>query len=283
MDHKFFEKSEYQDLQKLYHHSPKNLHQLNHFNSGDTEIVKLKEDLFLTSSTDSIAIEIHSKLYRDPETWGYMAVANSVSDLAASGTKPIGILISAQWAKAHNGVIKDQIYYAISKALQKFDVPLLGGDSGSSKATVLTTTILGQSSTKPLDRVGIKPGDIVILLGRNFGYGPALAFDYLKNSSKAKLESMFRPSPNWQTIFKFRKFFKASIDTSDGLYNSLITLAELNNVSFILEANHLKFSKIIQCYKNEFKIPIHYFIESDLGDLQTCLVLDSFIYKINDK
>lgn len=278
MDKKFFEKSEYQGLEKLYRYSPRSPRQLNFFNGSDTETVRLSKDYFLVSSTDSIAVEIHSQLYQDPETWGYLAIANSVSDLAASGAKPIGILLSAQWATDHKGKTKDRVYKSISQTLKKFEVPLLGGDSGSSQATVLTTTILGESKNKPLDRMGVKPGDVVILFGHDIGYGPALAFDYLQNKSKHKLEKYFRPSPNWQTIFRFRKYFKASIDTSDGIYNSLQTLATLNSVSFLL-VKDVKLSKKIQIYKNKFNIPTEYFIESDLGDLQTCVVLDSTLYE----
>lgn len=284
MDQKFFQKSEYQGLRKLYQHSPRNSQQLNGFNGSDTEIVKIKKNLFLTGSTDSIAIEIHSKLYTNPETWGYLAVANSVSDLAASGTKPIGMLISAQWAQHHSGKVKDKVYKSTSNALNKFGVPLLGGDSGSSYATVLTTTILGESNLKPLNRIGISPGDVVILFGRGLGYGPALAFDYLKNSSRKNFEPLFRPRPDWQTIYTFRKYFKSSIDTSDGIYNSLVTLSELNEVSFVVALRNLKLSKEIISFKNEFEIPTQYFIESDLGDLQTCIVLDRSVYqKIKSK
>ncbi len=279
MDQKFFQKSEYQGLRKLYQHSPRNSQQLNGFNSSDTEIVKIKKNLFLASSTDSVAIEIHSKLYRHPETWGYLAVANSVSDLAASGTKPIGMLVSAQWGPAHTGIIKDKVYRSLSSALKKLGVPLLGGDSGSSHATVLTTTIIGESDLTPLNRIGIRPGDVVILFGQNLGYGPALAFDYLKNGSKRNLETLFRPSPDWRTIYTFRKYFKSSIDTSDGIYNSLVALAELNQVSFVVTLENLKLSKKVLTYKNEFKIPTPYFVESDLGDLQTCIILDSSVYK----
>lgn len=241
-------------------------------------MVRIKKDLFLVSSTDSLAVEIHSGLYKQPETWGYLAVANSVSDLAASGAKPIGMLISAQWKKAHSGRVKNRVYAAVSKALTTFDIPLLGGDSGSSSETVLTTTILGQAPIRPLTRLGIKPGDLVILFGNFLGNGPALAYDYLKHQSRNNWERQFRPSPNWKVTYEFRKYFKASIDTSDGIYNSLLTLARLNNVSFKIDLAQIKLSSKLNSYRERHSIPMQYFIESDLGDLQTCVAVDSKIY-----
>ncbi|OYZ24233.1 MAG: hypothetical protein B7Y39_02065 [Bdellovibrio sp. 28-41-41] len=270
--------NEYDGLKKLYRSSPRNPRQLNSFNTSDTEVVRIKKDLFLASSTDSLAVEIHSGLYKQPETWGYLAVANSVSDLAASGAKPIGMLISAQWKNAHSGRVKTRVYAAVSKALKTFDIPLLGGDSGSSSQTVLTTTILGQGSTRPLTRLGIKPGDLVILFGNFLGTGPALAYDYLKHQSRNKWELQFRPSPNWKVTHKFRKYFKASMDTSDGIYNSLVTLAKLNNVSFKIDLEQIKLSPKSNSYRRQHSIPMQYFIESDLGDLQSCVALDSKTY-----
>lgn len=279
MNQEFFETSEYRGLRKLYQQSPRSRLQLNQFNSSDTEIVKLRKNLFLTTSIDSIAIEIHSQLYKDPETLGYLAVANSISDLAASGSKPIGLLLSAQWEPAHEGRIQAKVYTAISNALKRFEVPLLGGDSGSSHATVLTTTILGESTQPPLTRTGIRPGDVVLLFRDDLGNGPALAFDYVRNASREKLEKKFRPRPDWQSIYKFRKYFKASIDTSDGIYNSLKTLSVLNDVSFVITLDSLKLTKIANAFKDKFRIPIQYFIESDLGDLQSCIVMDNKLYR----
>ncbi len=279
MNSKFFEKLEYQGLKKLYSSSPRNVQQLNSFNTSDTEVVRLKKDLFLTSSTDSLAIEIHSGLYKNPETWGYLAVANSVSDLATSGAQPIGMLVSAQWKKEHTAQVKNTVYESIGKTLKKFDIPLLGGDSGSSNETVITTTILGQSVQRPLTRMGIKPGDLVILFGEFLGTGPALAYDYLKNQSRSKWERQFRPQPNWKVIHKFRKYFKASMDTSDGVYNSLATLAQINNVGFEIDLSKIKLSNKLNLYRFKNEIPIQYFIESDLGDLQTCAVVDSKVYQ----
>ena len=130
MESPFFNKSEYRGLQSLYRHSPRNDQQTNSFNFSDVESIKLHQSQYLVTSMDSIAVEIHSGLYKNPRTWGYLAIANSVSDLAASGAKPLGILISAQWKKSHEGKIKNLVYSSMAKALKKFQVPILGGDSG---------------------------------------------------------------------------------------------------------------------------------------------------------
>lgn len=278
MESYFYKKSEYSGLKKLFARSPRSSIQKNFFNSADVEILQRDQRSFLVTSTDSLAIEIHSQLYRELSTWGYMAVANSVSDLAASGAKPLGMLISAQWKKNHFGKIKDQVYSSMAKALTDFKVPLLGGDSGSSYETVLTTTILGESSFKPLDRNGVRPGDLILSFGNFWGYGPMLAFDYLKRSGNTTLERAFRPRPEWKTTHSFRKYFNASIDSSDGIYNSLETLAIINNIQFRMDLKSLRLPKSIQSYQNKNHIPVEYFVESDLGDLQSLISISATNY-----
>ena len=284
MNSKFFKKLEYQGLENLYANSPRNQFQTNRFNLADAELIKLQSPRYLATSTDSVAIEIHSGLYKDPETWGYLAIANSVSDLAATGTKPIGMLVSAQWSPAHVEKTKIVVYKAMSHALRKFKVPLLGGDSGASAQTVLSTTILGESRLKPLSREGVDPGDLILSFGSSFGWGPAVALNILKFESKFKFESQFRPDPNWQTCAKFRSYFKASIDTSDGIYNALETLSKINDVQFSIDLRAIKLPAVLKQFHNKYRVPIEYFIESDLGDLQTCVAIAPTQYsKIKNK
>ncbi len=273
MNSKFFNKLEYQGLENLYSNSPRNRFQTNRFNLSDAELIKLKNPRYLAASTDSIAIEIHSGLYKNPETWGYLAVANSVSDLAATGAKPIGMLVSAQWSLAHGVRIKNSVYKGMSEALRKFKIPLLGGDSGSSAATVLTTTIIGESQIKPLSREGIDHGDLILSFGSTFGWGPSVALDILKFGSKLGFENRFRPVPDWQTCAKFRSHFKASMDSSDGIFTALDTLAKINEVQFSIDLNAIKLKAPLRRFQKQFGIPIEYFIESDLGDLQTCVAI----------
>lgn len=280
MNSNFFHKNEYRALESLYRHSPRNPRQMNSFNSADVETIRLGRSKYLVTSTDTIAIEIHSGLYKDPQTWGYLAVANSVSDLAASGAKPIGILVSAQWEKAHQGKIQAAVYKSLSRALTHFQVPLIGGDSGSSGKTMLTTTVFGQTFLKPLSRIGVRPGDLILTFGDFTGFGPALAFDYLKFKNRNRLENFFRPCPSWQTINKFRKYFRASIDSSDGLHTALVTLAQVNEVHFMCDLAELRLTKAIQRYQKKYNIPIEYFFESDLGDLQSCVAISPRNYDL---
>jgi len=67
--------------------------QLNHPHESDAEIIQLG-NIKLAITTDSISEEISTGLYDDPYLIGWMIVTVNISDLAAVGAIPIGILIS---------------------------------------------------------------------------------------------------------------------------------------------------------------------------------------------
>jgi len=68
--------------------------QLNSRHGADAEIVRLSDTCTLAITTDSIAEEIAAGLYSDPYLIGWMTVMANLSDLAAVGAEPVGLVIS---------------------------------------------------------------------------------------------------------------------------------------------------------------------------------------------
>ncbi|OQW48177.1 MAG: hypothetical protein A4S09_13795 [Proteobacteria bacterium SG_bin7] len=228
---------EYRDLLILTRKLPRHQQQINNLFEADCEIVKINSKYYFTATTDSIGEEISMGLYTDPETWGWMTVISSVSDLAASGSSCVGLLVSSQWKFKTPKQVQLKTYKGIREALKTSKTCILGGDSGFAGDFVLTSTAFGTSSVKPLTRVGARPGDWIGIIGKKkTGIGPALAFSYLFSpSDRSKLEKEFRPSPSLQRMSTLRKYCSASIDTSDGIATSLNILGSLNKVGFDLD------------------------------------------------
>src|SRR5579885_3255122 len=134
---------------------PKQTHGLN---ESDSEVLKLGARSYLAATVDSVSEEIAYGLYQDPFTMGWVAAMASLSDLAAVGASPTGILFSSQWgrelAKEQRAVVAE----GLRAALKRAKVHLLGGDSGDAAATQLTVTSLGLCDSKPISRIGLKPG-----------------------------------------------------------------------------------------------------------------------------
>lgn len=265
---------EYFELKKNLGKQVKNSHQINSLFESDCEIIKTS-GAYLTSSIDSVAEEISIGLYKEPETWAWITVMSSVSDLAASGSAPHGLMLSAQWSFGTTEVAKSRFYRGVYKACQAAEVPLLGGDSGHAVSHVFTSNILGHSKLKPLMRTGARPGDFLVLAeSGKLGLGPALALSFLLNAEEhTSLEKLFRPVPDWSLVQKLRPLCSAAIDTSDGLTISLHSLSQLNGLGFIVNWNNKALHPAAARFCRNYNIPPLMLWLGDLGDLQTLLVV----------
>lgn len=228
---------ERRELRVLLQGLPRSKKQINDLFEADAEILKLSAKDFLVASTDSIGEEITMGLYKDPETWGWITAMASISDLSATGAEGLGLLVSSQWAFGTDVTTQKRFNQGLAAALRKTKLPLLGGDSGSAKDHVFTSTILGRAEKKPLTRLGVKPGDSVFLCGRRkTGAGPALAYRFLRGLPAIEFEeSYFRPIAPHAEMRALRSSCVAAIDTSDGIATSLAIVSKLNNVGFDLE------------------------------------------------
>ncbi len=266
--------SEYEYLLALLKRMPRSRLQKNTLFESDCEIIKL-ESQYLAITTDSIGEEIDLKLYQSPKLWGWLTVMNSVSDLAACGSAPLGMLISNQWKYGTNLATKKQFFEGARSALKVSGVSLLGGDSGNGESHCHTSTLLGLSKHKPLLRSGIKKGDVLCLVGKNkTGNGPALALRILFRKNKNLFnEKYFKPEPSIQKMLKLKSLIHASIDTSDGIATSLQILKEINHVGFKVSWNEKSLAKeAFRFCKNENIHPLMLWM-SDLGDLQTLVAI----------
>lgn len=105
---------------------------------------------------------------------GYFSTALSLSDIAACGGTPEGILTSVSVSPNFDSKIKE-IYEGIIKAAEDADTKIFGGDSNSAGEFSLSVVAFGRvNKEKVLRRKTSKPGDIVGVSGVldrfNFGY-----------------------------------------------------------------------------------------------------------------
>jgi thiamin-phosphate kinase len=271
---------EYQELKKTLGTKVKSKQQINRLFEADCEILKLSAKNYLSTSIDSISDEIDVGLYKEIETWAWMTVMASVSDLSASGSTPLGLTLSTQWKNGSDLELHAHYFKAINAACKKARVPFLGGDSGSAMSHVFTSSIIGQSSTRPLMRIGAKAGDLLVLHHqKNVGAGPALAYRFLMNAeSELFPEKLFRPTPSWEMGVKLKPYAHASIDTSDGIASCVSTLCQLNNLGAELiwdeSINHPQAMKTMK----ELNLSPLFLWLGDHGDYQTLFCMSEKNY-----
>jgi thiamine-monophosphate kinase len=110
---------------------------------------------------DALVEGVHFRLgwisWRD---LGFRAAAVNLSDLAASGAEPEGLVVTL--AVRSDAAVADvlELYEGLGEA----GVPVLGGDTSASELLVVSVTALGRSERVP-GRGGARPGDALVLTG----------------------------------------------------------------------------------------------------------------------
>src|SRR5436309_148655 len=110
---------------------------------------------------DALVEGIHFRL--DWISWrdlGWRAAAVNLSDLAASGATPDGLVVSL--ALPPQTAVEDvlELYEGIAET----QVPVVGGDTSRAERAMLSVTALGRSARVP-GRAGARPGDRLVVTG----------------------------------------------------------------------------------------------------------------------
>jgi thiamine-monophosphate kinase len=151
---------------------------------------------------DALVEAVHFRL--DWISWrdlGWRAAAVNLSDLAASGAEPEGLIVTLA-APADTNVEDVLELYA---GLGEPGVPVLGGDTTRAEQLVLSVTAVGRSARVP-GRANAKPGDALVVTGPLGAAGAAF-----------RREAFVRPPLRLAEGKELATHAHAMLDLSDGL------------------------------------------------------------------
>ena len=199
--------------------------------ADDTAVVELGgEALILTH--DMLVEGVHVLAGQDPADVAWKLVATNLSDLAAKGAEPVGVLLGHMLGEGD-----ERFAQGLHEVLSQYQVPLLGGDTvsgGPPRAWGLTA--IGRASHRPVpSRAGAKPGDAVYILG---ALGAAMAgFEALRDGTSADASRYLRPLPRLAEGRQLAPLVSAMMDISDGLLLDAWRMARASGVTLALQAN----------------------------------------------
>ena len=154
---------------------------------------------------------------------GWRATAAALSDLAAEGVQPLGVLVSLavpddRQRRPGNASPAVQIMSGVGAAARSVGAHVLGGDLTRSSRYLVDVCVLGVAR-RPVRRSGARPGDGVWVTGRLGGAGLALAALLAGRRPPAPVRRRFvRPEPRIAAgAWLARHGARAMIDVSDGL------------------------------------------------------------------
>ena len=183
----------------------------------DTAVIEIgNESLILTH--DMMAEGVHWLSNADPADVAWKLVASNLSDLAAKGAKPIGVLLGFMLGEDD----WDRKFAAgLQSVLSHYDVALLGGDTVSNRGDkrALGMTAIGAATHRPVpSRSGAQVGDMVYVTGT---LGDALAgFELIEagfDEAGPLTNAYNRPEPRLAEGQAAAPYVTAMMDISDGL------------------------------------------------------------------
>jgi thiamine-monophosphate kinase len=234
----------------------------------DAELVPLDEARWLAVKVDTVAEEITAGLYTDPATAGRIAVISVLSDLAAVGAEPVGLLLSVVLPRDNAEAVQARVAAGALSACEAAGTGVLGGDTSSGAALAITAVGFGLiPAGQALRRVGLRAGDAVFVAG-HVGLGGALAAARWLGA-QGFTEDDYAPSSRIAAGQALRGVASAAMDTSDGLIATLDQLARLNGVGICIEAplRSLLHPKV-EALRAAARLPAFAFVASHHGEFE---------------
>ncbi|RJX68541.1 thiamine-phosphate kinase [Tsuneonella suprasediminis] len=190
------------------------------------------ETLVLTY--DMLAEGVHYLPDQDMADVAWKLVATNLSDLAAKGASPVGVLLGFML-----GDNDDRFASGLAEVLATYDVPLLGGDTVSAPGAprVFGLTALGTAThCPPPSRAGAQPGDAVWITGPVGG--AMMGLEALRASNGAGTDSTAyrRPTPLLAEGQALAPLVTAMMDVSDGLLLDASRIGTASGVTLAIDS-----------------------------------------------
>lgn len=209
------------------------------FGDDSAFLAKVDTPSELVATTDSCPTPVVD-LLREPDLYnaGWLLATINLSDLAAAGAEPLGLVVNYTLPKTTTVRAFERLLDGVDDCCREHGTKVAGGDLRDGAAMQLTATAIGRCAPDSrLRRSGAKAGDHLLLVGSP-GYLWAAA---LLETGRATL-----PPPARETIWERARrpmaqlhagqvlakagHARVAMDVSDGLFATVRTLCEANGL-----------------------------------------------------
>lgn len=190
----------------------------------------------LVLTHDMMAEGTHYLPGADMADVAWKLVASNLSDLAAKGAEPLGVLIGHMLSPADaDGDGDARFIDGLADVLTHYNVPLLGGDTiGGKGPRSHGLTAIGRASHVPVPaRSGARMGEDLWITGEVGG--AMLGFEALRDGGPANSTRYRRPHARVAEGMALAPLVGAMMDVSDGLLLDAFRMAEASQCSIALD------------------------------------------------
>jgi thiamine-monophosphate kinase len=193
----------------------------------------------LVATTDSCPAPL-ADLLTGPDLFhaGWLLATINLSDLAAAGAEPLGLVVNYTLPASTTVTEFEQLLDGVDACCTAHGTKVVGGDLRDGATMQLTATAIGRCAPgSRLRRSGAKAGDRLLLAGSpGYLWAAALLADNratLPEPARAEvLRRACHPTAQLQAgqLLATGGFARAAMDVSDGLFATVRTLAEANGL-----------------------------------------------------
>jgi len=233
-------------------------------------------DEYLLVSTDMIFQETHIPKVMTPWQIGWFIVAINLSDIAAKGGRPLGLVLSLGLPKDTTELFLKELMNGANDCATKNGTTIVGGDTKENSQITICGTAFGTvRKDEFMSRKGAKPGDVVAVTG-TLGKAGAGYFALQHGMKDNILKDILEPQPRikeGRTLAK-QKIVASCMDISDGLSSSLYQLQELNKVGFEIKKDCIPLSpSLLDLSKKHTEMDVYEYALHFGGDYELLLTI----------
>lgn len=198
----------------------------------DAAYVRISEKL-LVLTCDTVNEKCDFPPYMRAEEMGWMAMAVTLSDIAACGAKPLFFLCSISLKSTENF---EAILKGMKRLAEKYEVKVVGGDVDFSETLTIAGFAVGEAF-RVITRGGARVGDEVYIT--DLPGKAQLCLEMLERGAGREelpyAEKLYTPEPRIKEGMKIAEYANAMTDVSDSLAVSLHQLSRESGVRIVLD------------------------------------------------
>lgn len=218
--------------------------------SDDCAVLDLGGEDCLVVTTDMLHKTTDFPAEMTPWQMGWMSAAVNLSDVAAMGAEPAGLLTAIGMPADTEIAFAEELAKGMQACAEFCGTAIIGGDLDTHAELTVVGTALGRvKKSQLLLRRGAKPGDLVCVTGHTGSAGAALeALQSKKPVSEIVLKALFEPVPRTKEARMLAEsgVVTSMMDTSDGLAMSLYDLYRESHVGFKIMESALPILKEVR-------------------------------------
>jgi thiamine-monophosphate kinase len=193
---------------------------------------------YLLVTTDMMVTKQHIPKGMNPYDIGWSIIAVNLSDIAAMGGHPLGLVTAIGITRGHPIEFLEQMVDGMNDCARRFNTSVIGGDTKEHDDLVLCGTALGEvDKDKILLRKGAKPGDLIAVSG-SLGRAGAGFSSMKRQLGLADAEAALkRPWPRIKEGIALAEsgYVTSCMDISDGLSASIFEMSKVSGMTYELD------------------------------------------------